>query len=351
MTAKKIIVTIAQDFIVHTITRSLARGLQQQGHELHVVTFKETDKEKFQAYNSNINVHVFKKHYRWIPKNTRGRVLAPVLDNFIIGACGREPDLVLSNLLPADRLLAHSRLNVYMVIHNTMSREVVDLDLDLSKLAKIYTKKPTIGVSKGVMTDFVNLFSKFDIKKSHYIYNPMDFDMIKILGDEALDMSDKYIVHVGKFTNQQRHDILIKAYHQSGVSEKLVLVGKGELESQVQDLVKALNLEEKVIFAGFQSNPYPYIKHARLMVLSSIYEGLPTVILESLILKTPVISTDCESGPDEMLPNKNLTPVNDIDALASQISDALSNINSYKYDLKEDFFLENITKNYLKLAK
>jgi len=294
---------------------------------------------------------VFKQHYRWIPKNIRGMILAPILDKFIINMCGKKPDLVLSNLLPADRLLAYSRLNVYMVIHNTMSKEVVDLDLDLSKLAKIYTKKPIIGVSEGVMTDFTNLFSKFAIKKAHYIYNPMDFEMIETLGNKKTPLPDNYIVHVGKFTNQKRHDILIKAYHQSGVEEKLVLVGKGELEVKTQNLVKELGLDGRVIFAGFQPNPYHYIKHAKLMTLSSIYEGLPTVILESLILKTPVVSTDCESGPKEMLPQKNLTPVNDIEALACKIKDAVEHIDNYKCDLKKDFLLRNITKKYLELSK
>lgn len=347
---KKIIVTVAQDFIVHTITRSLASGLQQEGHELHVITFKEEDKIKIKKHN-NINVHVFKKHYRWIPKSIRGVILAPVLDRFIIDLCGKKPDLVLSNLLPADRLLAHSKLNVHIVIHNTMSREVSDLGLNMSKLAKIYTKKPTISVSKGVMEDFVALFSGFKIKQSNYIYNPMDIEMIKMMSDRLLPLPEDYIVHVGKFTNQKRHDVLIKAYHQSGIDEKLLLVGKGELEEATKNLVKQLELEDKVIFVGFCSNPYPYIKQAKLMVLSSIYEGLPTVILESLILKTPVISTDCESGPEEMLPQKNLTPVNDVEALADQIKDAVMHIDKYKFDLKKAFLLTNIVKKYLDLAK
>jgi glycosyltransferase involved in cell wall biosynthesis len=137
------------------------------------------------------------------------------------------------------------------------------------------------------------------------------------------------------------------------VNEKLVLLTKGSsaIKCKLQKLVKTLKIEDRVVFAGFKSNPYPYVKHAKLMVLSSAYEGLPTVILESLVLGTPVISTDCESGPREILPQKNLTPVGDIGALARQIKSAMSYIDNYRTDIKKDFLLENSTKKYLALAK
>jgi len=348
---KKIIVTVAQDFIVHSITRSLYQGLKKLGHELKVVTFKESDKAKIESYNENIDVYVFKAHYRWLPRSIRGLFLAPILDSFIKKICGRDPNLVISNLLPADRILAHSKLNTFFVIHNTMSQEISDLGLNLEKISKIYSKKPTIGVSKGVRDDFIKLFSNYPIREAHYIYNPMNMNLIKSLGNRRIEISDNYIVHVGKLTNQKRHDILFRAYEKSGVKEKLILLGKGELEHDLKALAKDLKIEKKVIFAGFIKNPYPYIKNAKLMVLSSIYEGLPTVILESIILDTPVISTDCPSGPSEMLPSKNLTPMNDIEKLAEKIKSACQSPEKYHVKLDPIFYLENVVKQYLNLSK
>jgi len=129
----------------------------------------------------------------------------------------------------------------------------------------------------------------------------------------------------------------------------LVLVGQGPLKDEAVDLVKKLKIENKVVFSGFQSNPYPYMKNAKFMVLSSEFEGLGMVILESLALNTPVISTDCNSGPGEILPKKNLTPVNDIRALSIKIKDAVKNMDNYNCKIKEEFLLENVIKEYLKL--
>ncbi|MDC0390531.1 glycosyltransferase [Candidatus Thioglobus sp.] len=157
-------------------------------------------------------------------------------------------------------------------------------------------------------------------------------------------------MHVGKFKDQKRHDILIKSYAKSNIKEKLVLVGQGPLEEKSRDLVKKLNIKDKVIFSGFQNNPYPYMKNAKFMVLSSEFEGLGMVILESLALNTPVISTDCNSGPREILPKKNLTPVNDVNALALRISDASNNTINYSCNIRKEFLLENVVKEYIKLT-
>lgn len=71
------------------------------------------------------------------------------------------------------------------------------------------------------------------------------------------------------------------AYHKSGVDNRLVLVGQGTLKKEIKELVKCLDIEDRVIFQGFHSNPYPLIKSSKLMVLSSSFEGLPMVILEA----------------------------------------------------------------------
>ena len=126
-------------------------------------------------------------------------------------------------------------------------------------------------------------------------------------------------------------------------------MGQGPLEEKLRNLVKKLNLEDKIVFLGFQSNPYLYIKNAKFMVLSSEFEGLGMVILESLALNTPVVSTDCDSGPREILPKKNLCPVNDVNALSGLIKKATKDPDSYKSQLPKQFSLELITKKYLDL--
>ena len=355
MPHKPIIVMVIPDLKgngAERVVLTLATGFNQKGCDVHIVVFN-----KFIELESDktFKIHEFKKHYRWIPKSIRGLILAPILDKFIVNHCG-VPDLVLSNLLPVDRILCQSKLaNTFLVVHNTISKELELLkglspakkQQAIKNLSAIYTKKPTISVSQGVKEDFDAIFdSAFN---SHQIYNPIDMNFIKQKSVEFIPKYNNYLVHVGKFKCQKRHDILIKAYHLSNVKNPLVLVGQGALQKECEALVNDLGLNKKVIFAGFQSNPYPYIKNAKLMVLSSDFEGLGIVILEALALDVPVISTDCESGPREMLPKNNLATVNDIKALANKISDAAKDPSKYSSKVSYDFYLEEVTAHYLNL--
>jgi glycosyltransferase involved in cell wall biosynthesis len=202
-------------------------------------------------------------------------------------------------------------------------------------------------VSRGVKEDFINIFgSKSSIKTIH---NPIDVEAVKHGANEFVTDYEGYIVHVGKFKAQKRHDILIKAYALAKIPQKLILVGTGDLLPEVKNLVKELRIENKVIFAGFQKNPYPFIKNADLMVVSSDFEGFSIAILEALALGTPVISTDCPSGPNEVLPSKNLVPVGDIDALATQLQQSTIAPKKYVTKLADDFNPKNTIVKYLQL--
>ncbi len=324
---------------------SLATGLQQNHCDVHIIIFKEIIELE---YNDNINIHVFKKHYRWIPRNVRGLILSTILDKFIIRHCGK-PDLVLSNLLPIDRLLAYSKLNSYLVIHNTMSLETKSYTRNFKELKKIYTKKPVVCVSKGVQSDFIKLFKPS--KKVQTIHNPIDIKFIqKMAQNDNLTSLNDYIIHVGKFAHQKRHDVLIKAYKESNIEIPLILIGQGHLENSIRALVRKLNLENKVIFLGFQSNPYPLIKNAKLMILSSDFEGLGMVILEALALNIAVISTNCPSGPSEILPSQNLCPVENVGKLAQLIKQATNNPLAFIQPLDEKFHINLAVKKYIDLV-
>mgnify|MGYP001595421127 CR=1 FL=1 len=322
------------------VALTLATGFEKQGCEVHIILTLRNSIEV--EYDGKFKIHHFKRYYRWIPKLIRGRILSPFLDKFIFKQCG-EPNLVLSNLILSDRMLCHSKFNAYLIIHNTMSKE----GGNYAELKSIYTKKPVVCVSKGVKNDFDKMLeSRYP---SYSIYNAIDIDFVKRQSIEFQPKYQDYLVHVGGFKEQKRHDILIKAYHQSGVENPLVLIGKGKLQKECKELVDELGLNQKVLFAGFQSNPYPFIKNAKLMVLSSDFEGFGMVITEALALNTPVISTDCPSGPSEILPQNNLVPVGNTNALADKIVDAVANVRKYESAIKNDFLLEHQITKYLQL--
>lgn len=164
------------------------------------------------------------------------------------------------------------------------------------------------------------------------LYNAFDLSRIRSLGDVALPElpTAPYIVSVGRLEESQKDfTTLLKAYARlvrDGVAEDLVIVGEGASRAQLEALTRELGLAERVRFAGFQSNPFPWMRHARLMAFSSRMEGLGNVLVEALALDQVVVSTDCPVGPREMLDDGRaglLVPVGDVDALADAMTRAL----------------------------
>jgi glycosyltransferase involved in cell wall biosynthesis len=113
----------------------------------------------------------------------------------------------------------------------------------------------------------------------------------------------------------------LEAYAHSQTSQtfKLLILGEGSERASLEQHIKRLGLEERVLMPGFMRNPYPYIANARCLALSSLHEGFPVILIEALGLGRPVISTDCETGPREIIhdgKNGLLVPTNDPQALA-----------------------------------
>jgi len=117
----------------------------------------------------------------------------------------------------------------------------------------------------------------------------------------------------------------------------LVIVGDGRDRDILRNMARQLGLQEQVQFAGLQTNPYPWIRHAELLVLASRHEGLPNVLIEAMALGCMVVSTDCPVGPKEILAEGRagmLVPVDDVEALAQAIWRALRD-SSLRHDMMQ----------------
>jgi N-acetylgalactosamine-N,N'-diacetylbacillosaminyl-diphospho-undecaprenol 4-alpha-N-acetylgalactosaminyltransferase len=191
--------------------------------------------------------------------------------------------------------------------------------------------------SYAIQTD---LIEKFHIKTPiRVIYNPIDLDFIKKHEDDALPFEFEkdvfHFVNVGGFRKEKNHLLLLQAFFiLKHLPCKLIIVGGGVMEEDLKQKVNDLGIANKVIFCGFDTNPFKYVKRSDCFVLSSDVEGFPNVLIEALACGKPVISTDCHSGPRELLaPSTDLhhraivgyeigeygilTPVNDIASLAT----------------------------------
>ncbi|MDB6142689.1 MAG: putative glycosyltransferase [Pseudomonas sp.] len=137
----------------------------------------------------------------------------------------------------------------------------------------------------------------------------------------------EYWLGVGRLTEVKGFDLLLDAYAQvveNNAPPDLVIAGDGPELAALTEQARRLGIEDRVHFTGFLSNPYPLIKHARLYVLSSRHEGLPTVLIEALALGTPVLASDCETGPRELLDSRHLVKANDVPALAEGLKRTLA---------------------------
>lgn len=323
--AEKFVLTIGDAFV-------------ELGYDVHVLRFNS--KVEYDL-SQKLKYHLVDyDKYRWLPKGkVRFSVFAKVIDRYIQKRIG-EPKLIISNLERSDNVFSYSKLpNIVNVIHSTLSlyydfKGSEDLDNLIGSLKYLYSKHPCICVSEGVKEDFIKYLG--EITKLTTIHNPVDKDEVIRLSNEFVPEFSNYIINVGSFKKAKRHDILLKAYKRTDMSMPLLLAGQGKLKADIEQLAYDLGIAEKVIFLGFCKNPYPYLKHASLKVLTSDREGFPMVLEEALVLGVSVISTDCESGPREILPSKNLMPQNDIDAVALKLSQAMHDPGQFSIILPEN---------------
>jgi glycosyltransferase involved in cell wall biosynthesis len=191
-----------------------------------------------------------------------------------------------------------------------------------------------VAVSNGVAEDFSHL-AKIPKDGIHVIPNAVITDAFLRAASEAaphpwLQEDVPVVLGVGRLVPGKNFSALINAFGRVARERRarLMLLGDGPERELLEGVVRRQGLDDCVYMPGFVSNPYAYMKRASVLVLSSDCEGLPTVLIESLALGTPVVSTDCPSGPREILRDGTLgalVPVGNIQALSEAIAAALRN--------------------------
>lgn len=166
------------------------------------------------------------------------------------------------------------------------------------------------------------------------IYNPIDFEKIREGMSAPLDhpwltrRDMPVLLAVGRLAPQKDYPTLLRGFARllQDRQARLVILGEGQERSGLEKLCRDLNIVSDVEFAGFQPNPFAWMAACDLFVLSSAWEGLPNALLQAMACGAPVVSTDCRTGPDEILEHGKwgrLVPVGDAPGLADAMIDAL----------------------------
>lgn len=182
-----------------------------------------------------------------------------------------------------------------------------------------------IAVSEGVRDDLVAR-RVVEPERAEVVYNPViaeDFDLkaAETFVHPFLPSTSPLIVAAGRLVPQKDFATLLRAFAREPLERgaNLIILGEGPERHDLEGLIDSLGLSGRVDLPGFVANPFPYMRAADLFVLSSRFEGLPSVLIQALACGTPVVSTDCPSGPFEVLEGGRygrLVPVGAVDAMA-----------------------------------
>lgn len=267
------------------------------------------------------------------------------------------------------RMFTGLPIRLVLSVHNTMSHLISEQAL-LKRLIRSagirwgYRRADAIvAVSQGVADD---LQIHFDLPVSllHVIHNPVVTpQIIQQACEEPLHpwlaaAGPPVILGVGRLRRQKDFPTLIRAFDRVRRQHdcRLIILGEGKERSTLENIVRNLSLENHVSLPGFAPNPFSYMRRAAVFVMSSAWEGFGNVLVEALAVGVPVISTDCPSGPREILADGHygdLVPVGDVEALAQAILHTLD--SPIKPELRNEavarFTIERAATAYAKLLQ
>lgn len=292
-----------------------------------------------------------------------------------------KPDLLVSFLYRADfvNLLASRFHQVPVIVServnasSTYANPSLQARVNKFLIKHLYPKASLIiNVSEGTKKDLVDNFAIAE-NRQIVIYNPYDISKIEALSQESITdsfASSKVIVALSRFRPVKNITMMLQAFAKLEEDATLVLVGSGSEEVALKEERQRLGLEKRVVFVGEKENPYPYLKSASIYLSTSRSEGFPNALAESMICGCAAVSTDCLSGPREILapdsdfaarlstgveyaPYGVLVAVDDVDALKEALTTLLNDdarLNTYQRKAQERveyFSLESIYQEYV----
>jgi glycosyltransferase involved in cell wall biosynthesis len=217
-----------------------------------------------------------------------------------------------------------------------------------------------VAVSRGVQRDLLR-YTRVSPERVALIYNPTYTHRLLELREQPVEHpwfapgEPPVVLGVGRFYPQKDFATLLRAFAKVRANRlvRLVILGEGPLRSELEALAHQLGITEHVSMPGFVENPFAYMRRAAVFVLPSQYEGLPNVLIQAMACGCPVVSTNCPSGPEDILDNGkygHLVPVGDAEAMARAILRVLDgDVPHVPEEWLLQFHEEHVAQKYLAL--
>lgn len=308
---------------------NVANGLARRGHDVEIVLAKSGGALR-ELVSPAVSVHELsaKTTLASIPRLAK-RMREQSYDAMVSGMDHANVAALTANLLTGSKSRSMVTIHNQISVENQNSRRGRAM---LAAASKFYRRADSVvAVSQGVRDDAARTFN-LPLQKIRVIYNPIltrDFgiEIEPAIPDDWLQTGIPFVLGIGRLEPQKDFANLIRAFSEVPSRYRLAILGEGSERQNLERLAVEFEVADRLHMPGFVSNPIEYLKQASVFALSSKFEGLPTVLIEALAVGTPIVSTDCPSGPMEILEGGtwgSLVPVGDSAALGQAIADALA---------------------------
>lgn len=269
-------------------------------YEISLITTKKSESKFYLDIKDDINYEylVHSEEIKNSNKNCLEKLKLSFMKRKRFNSFAKKQDVII-DFLDGDFCKYIKKIkNKEKIIWLHLGYEELQRRKKIDKKLKYYNK--IIVITKGMERE---LKEKTKFNNIFMTYNLIDFDLLKEKQNEKIEkLNEEYFLTVCRLDeNQKDVKTLIDAYSKYKGSEKLYIIGDGPDKKKLESLVNELEMSKKIIFLGLKENPYPYMKNAKIFILSSKSEGFGLVLTEALYCGTKVISSDCKYGPKEIL--------------------------------------------------
>lgn len=344
---------------------NLANEFAAQGNHVDLVLFNQDGIYKNRIHD-NVHIRDFKKNRSLLAIGPLSRYITTYKPEVVVSA------LFHVNLVTiiARMLSKYKKTKVVVTERNHLSLRLSEMSFIKAFFIKLMVKylypkaDKVVGISDGVCKDLRQIIEPVNDKFVQTIYNPVvteDFDRLITHDLPAIFPKNDCLklIASGRLVKQKDYPTLLRAlslYKFEHGNVHLVILGEGPLKQDMITLSEELGVNDNISFLGFVDNPLACMKQADVFVLSSAWEGFCNVIVEALYCGLPIVSTNCPSGPSEILENGKygkLVFVGDVKAFSEAVYEVSNdNIDAVTQNSRSlDFTVSNIAKKFKKTFK